>query len=168
MRSIIITLTSNLSVEVSSCLNNLSLNPVKTKILKFSETLIMSSWKKLPCYGVVNLTYPFSFCLLQAISEFNAQFRNEAKSAAPGSMQNFSCENEFYLHEDKNAFITSMALHFGLPWNRGLVQLGNGLLRSITLSCLTLRIVDKMKSRKINRRRIFVFLLLFLIKKINS
>ena len=58
MRSIIITLTSNLSVEVSSCLNNLSLNPVKTKILKFSETLILSSWKNLPCYGVVNLTYP--------------------------------------------------------------------------------------------------------------
>ena len=45
----------------------------------------------------------FFFCFIQAISEFNAHFRNEAKSGAPGSMQNFSCENEFYLHEDKNA-----------------------------------------------------------------
>ena len=103
MRSIIITLTSNLSVEVSSCLNSLSLNPVKTKILKFSGTLIMSSWKNLPCYGVVNLTYPIFFCFIWAISEFNAHFQNEAKSGAPGWMQNFSCENEFYLHEYKNA-----------------------------------------------------------------
>ena len=72
MRSIIITLTSNLSVEVSSCLNNLSLNPVKTKILKFSETL-----NEFTCYGVVN-------CFIRAISEFNDHFPNEAKSGAPG------------------------------------------------------------------------------------
>ena len=62
----------------------------------------------------------FFFRLLRAISEFNAQFRNEAKSGAPGSMQNFSCENEFYVHEDKNAlshqWLCTLAYHETEAW----------------------------------------------------
>ena len=78
-----------------------------------------------------------------------------------GWVQNFFCQNEFYLHENKMRYhINGFALCLTLKQRLGATRKW-----PITLICLTLGIIDKMKSRKINSRRIFAFLLLFLIIK---
>ena len=45
-------------------------------------------------------------------------------------MQSLSCENEFYLHENKRSFFISMASHLASLGNKSLGQFGNGLQKS--------------------------------------
>ena len=44
-----------------------------------------------------------------------------------GRVQNLSCEDEFYLHENKKIIFVTMVLHKGSLWNRGMGHLGNRL-----------------------------------------
>ena len=48
-------------------------------------------------------------------------------------MQNISCDNQIYLHENNKIIFISLASHVASLSNRGLVQLGNDLLATLRL-----------------------------------
>ena len=83
-----------------------------------------------------------------------------------GQVQNLSCENEFYLYDNKKIIFTRKVLDLASFKNRGLRHLGNGLLTTLPIGLMhddviSLKSVDHQASFTRNFSRSFATFLFF-------